>query len=760
MNFLFRMGVRSPSKCASVNVCQPYGHVSPPSLRKTVTATRMVLMLPVLLGCARANAQQASSMPPHESLAVASIIAADADQAVDLDRVIVTGTRPAPGYGADSSSTATKSDLPILKTPQAVVVIPQQVLEDFQPVFLDDSLRTVSGINQTNTFGNTSDGVTIRGFQPSDYFRNGVRSLSNRNLTPSTERIEVLKGPSSLLYGSVEPGGLINVVTKRPLFDADFSDIEYQASDRGGNRLGLDTGATVGSARSGELAYRLIVDRDRSDYWRNFGENDNTFIAPSLSWRTPNLHVSAAYEFQDIDGPFDRGTVVVGDRIADIPQTRRLGERFERLTETINLGELDLDYDLSTATTVRLRASYQNNKGSDLQARPRRVTVDSEGNPVLVRRVDGTFDRYAENRYFSASVLHRFQTGPLTHQLLVGADHERSKNGRAGFVQGPDERPDQALDIFDPVYGMLDPNGVVPIATGRSAGNGDATGAYLQDVIDIGSMWTALLGGRFETYDSISRTENVTEPTLSDDSTFLPRAGLVFMPRSWISLYLSYSQSFTPNVFTPADFAPGSPTAFDPEEGVSREAGLKLQWDRVNVTAAWFDIEKRNVLQVENLVPRLIDTATVQGFELDVAGEITPAWSMIAAYAYQDSDDGEGRSITNVARHTVGLTTTYRWLEGALRGASAGISAQYVGDRDGGRNPSASPGGPEFFTVPQYMVADLFVAYELPTALGPLRLQLNLKNAFDEVYFPSSGGSLRINPGQSRTLYATAALRF
>lgn len=712
------------------------------------------------LSATAANAQADPMREPAEADARIEAPSTSAETA-HLDPIVVTGERIDSGYGARESTGAGKMPLDLMKTPQAVVVIPSQVIEDFQPMFLDDILRSVSGINQTNTFGNTADGITVRGFQPSGYFRNGVRTLASRSLTPSTERIEVLKGPSSLLYGNVEPGGMINVISKRPLFGEAFTEVEYQTSDRGGNRWQIDTGATLGAALGGELAYRLIVDRDGSDYWRNFGSYNNSFISPMLSWRGERLRVNATYEFIDNDGPFDRGTVVVGDGIADIPQTRRMGERFERLTEKINLGELDIEYDVGSATTLRLRAAHQDSGGDDLQARPRRVTTDSEGNAVLVRRVDGSFGRYAENRYLSASLLQRLETGPLSHQILLGADHERSRDGRAGFLQGPDEAVDEALDIFDPVYGELDVReGVVAIASGRYAGDGDTTGIYLQDVIAIGPQWTALLGGRYETYDSYSKTENVAAPTVSDDSTFLPRAGLVFQFRPWVSLYLSYAESFSPNVFTPDTFVPGSPTAFDPEQGVSREAGVKFQWQDLNLTAAVFEIHKRNVLQVENLVPRLVDSAEAQGFEFDLAGELTPALSLLAAYAYQDSDDGEGRPITNVARHTLGLTTTYRWLQGSLSGGSAGVSAQYVDDRDGGANPGASPGGPEFFKMPQYTVVDLFAAYEWPTALAPLHLQLNLKNALDENYFPSSGGSLRINPGQSRTLYATIGARF
>ncbi len=719
----------------------------------------------LLLASAGASAQGSATAVDDEAAAVLAEAAATPRsgrrETVQLETIEVSGEKLGDSYGASRATTAGKIPLDVNKTPQAIIVVPRELIDDFQPVFLDDALRSVSGINQTNTFGNTADGITIRGFQPNAYFRNGVRTLSSRNLTPSTDYIEVLKGPSSLLYGNVEPGGLVNVVSKRPLFDDDFTRIQYQLSNRGGNRWSLDVGAPLAqSVAGGTLAYRLIVDRDGSDYWRNFGKYDNTFISPIVSYQNERLRVTAAYEFTDNNGPFDRGTVVVGDRIADIPQTRRMGEAFEKLDEQINLGELDVEYDLFPTTTLRLRAAYQDGESNDLQARPRRVTEDSEGNAVLVRRVDGTYGRYAETRYVSASVLQRLETGPLAHQVLFGVDQESSKGGRDGFVQGEDESVDEALDIFNPVYGTLDPREVVDIENGRFDDEGDTIGLYLQDVVSIGDAWTVLLGGRFESYDSRSVTEDVPGATVSDDSTFLPRGGVVFRALPWASLYVSYSESFQPNLFDPTNFAPGSPTRFDPEQGVSKEAGIKFQFSRFNMTAAVYDIAKDNVLQVEDFVPRLLDGAESRGFEIDAAGELTPSLSLMLAYAYADTDDGEGRMIRNVPQHTVGLTTAYRWLGGALKGASTGLTGQYVGKRDGGSNPSASPGGPEYFTMPQYMVVDVFAAYELPTQLAPLRFQLNLKNALDENYFASSGGSLRINPGQSRTLYATVSARF
>ncbi len=688
--------------------------------------------------------------------ATATTAAKSRDQ---VDTVIVTGVRDQ-GYGSKESTSAGKMALDLMKTPQSVQVITGATLLDLQPIFLDDALRSVSGINQTNTFGNTADGVTIRGFQPNAYFRNGIRTLASRSLTPSTERIEILKGPSSLLYGDVEPGGLINIITKRPQFDQRFVSLGYQFSDRGGNRYSLDAGTPLGDVAGGAMAARLVADQDSSDYWRNFGEYDNTFIAPSISWQGERLSLTAAYEYVANDGPFDRGTVVVGDRVAEIPQTRRLGEAFEKLTQTLHIVELQSEYALRDSTTLRVSAAYQDSESDDLQARPRFVTQNAAGQDVLRRRVDGTFGRYEESRYLSASVLQTLTTGALAHQVLLGADHEYGKNGRAGFLVGPDETAEEALVLDNPVYGTLDPTVFTVLPTGPFAGDNTTTGVYLQDVISIGPQWTVLLGGRYERYDSEQRTATIDAATVSDDSTVLPRAGLVYQPQPWVSLYVSYSESFSPNVFTPDSLAPGSPTSFDPERGKSQEVGTKVELGGIQLTTTFFQIDKSNVLEVDNMIPNLIDAAEVHGFEFDVAGEPVAGLSLQGAYAYQDSDDGSGRSLTNVARHTLGITTAYRISGGVMNGLSLGASGQYVDDRDGGANPGASPGGPEFFNVPQYTVIDLFTAYAFETPWAPIRAQLNLRNALDDDYFPSSGGSLRINPGQSRTLYARVSTQF
>jgi iron complex outermembrane receptor protein len=687
-------------------------------------------------------------------------LAAEADQAVTLDRIRVKQSQLSTSYGSGDTTTAGKLPMPVMKTPQAVATVTEQMLLDFVPTSLDQALRSVSGVTQDNTVGGTTDSLTLRGFQPNEYFRNGIRAANVRVLTPGTETVEVLKGPSSLMYGAVEPGGLVNVVTKQPRFDGTFNDIRYQTSNRGADRWSLDSNGVLGKqVAGGELAGRLVLDRDRSDYWRNFGRNDNTFIAPSLAWRRGAFSSRLSYEYNKLDVPYDRGTVVVDDRIADLPPTRRLGERFEYLHETSELTELDMSYAFSPRTSLRVHGSYQDGRSTDLQMRPRRVTVNSQGQDVLIRRLDSNVGRHNGNRYISANLIHDLSTGPLGHQLLLGVDHERASERRAGTLQGPEETADTAMVLAAPVYGRLDPALMRPVANSGTDGDSRTTGAYLQDVVSIGEAWTAVLGGRYERFRSYQTAEGSSEPT--DDSrgsTFLPRAGLVYQPRPWLSLYASYAESFQPNTYSASEFLPGSPTSFDPERGVSHEFGAKMELGGVRTSVAWFDIQKENVLVVENSVPRLMDQARSRGVEVDVAGDITPSLSVMAGYAYIESDDGEGHLLTNVPRNSFSASLRYGWEQGLLAGLSAGVSVQYVGERDGGANPGASPGGPEYFAMPDYTVADVFAAYQLPTL--PVRLQLNVKNASDETYYASSGGSLRVNPGQARTVYLSASVHF
>lgn len=207
-----------------------------------------------------------------------------------------------------STVTATRADTPLIDIPQAVNVVSQDVLKDQKAQSLDDALSNISGISQSNTLGGTQDSVIRRGFgdnRDGSILTNGLKTALPRSFNATTDRVEVLKGPSSTLYGILDPGGMINVITKKP--QQTFSgEIYGTASSFGGGSTGLDfTGPIEGT----DFAYRLIGEYKNVDYWRNFGKTKDWLISPSLSWYGEDTEVTVSYTHEDYSVPFDRGTI-------------------------------------------------------------------------------------------------------------------------------------------------------------------------------------------------------------------------------------------------------------------------------------------------------------------------------------------------------------------------------------------------------------------------------------------------------------------
>ena len=250
------------------------------------------------------------------------------------ESLVVIGRKDADGvqsYQPLTSVTGTRSETNLLNVPQAIDVVPQQVIADQAVSSLDEALYNVSGITQTNTLGGTQDAVMKRGFgdnRDGSILRDGVRSVQARNFTPTTEwvEVEVLKGPASMLYGMGEPGGMINMITKKPQLQQ-RTHVEGWGSSFNGGGGQLDVTGPLGTSG---FAYRMIVDHDETDYWRNFGRNRQTVIAPSLMWYGENTTVRLAYEHMEYRVPFDRGTIIDSrtGKPVNTPRDRRLDEAY------------------------------------------------------------------------------------------------------------------------------------------------------------------------------------------------------------------------------------------------------------------------------------------------------------------------------------------------------------------------------------------------------------------------------------------------
>ena len=290
------------------------------------------------------------------------------------------------------SPTTLRTGASPLDTSQVVNVVPEQVLKDQLPRNIDDALVNVSGITQTNTLAGTQDAVIRRGFgdnRDGSIMRNGMPLVQGRSFNPAVESVEVLKGPASLLYGIMDPGGIVNTISKRPELYQHGS-VTLLGSTYGGGKSGADGMFDItGPIGKDGLAYRFIAYGVNEDYWRNFGRRRETLIAPSLAWYGENTTVQLNYEHRDFLSPFDRGTALNSRTMKPlaIPATRRLDEPYNNMWGTSDLMQASVDHRLNE--DWKLYAGYSYNTES-FSANQLRITAVNPVTGIVTRSNDGT----------------------------------------------------------------------------------------------------------------------------------------------------------------------------------------------------------------------------------------------------------------------------------------------------------------------------------------------------------------------------------
>ncbi|MCJ2373525.1 TonB-dependent siderophore receptor [Pseudomonas sp. RGM 3321] len=666
-------------------------------------------------------------------------------------QVSAAATEGREGYSAESTSTASKSDVPLKEEAQSVNVVTPQTIADYNVRSLDDAMKFVSGVSQGNTLGNTKDSVIKRGFGTNDdgsVLRDGVRSVVSKNFGATTERVEVLKGPASLLYGAMEPGGVINVISKQPQY-VQSTTLSGSAYSEGGGSFGIDTTGPLGDSG---LAYRLVAERQSEDYWRNYGVDQHTLIAPSLSWTGERASLTLAYEYNDYVSPFDRGTVFTGGHPADISYDKRLDEKWSNTVGISETATARFEYQLSDDWKTRLTYGWNNDRYSLSIAQP--STLSSSG--VLRRQANGGHYDY-ETRYASWDFIGKQEILGQQHDLLIGAEQEDSDKYRGKTYRNTAQN---GFNIFSPVYGSLAEPSVVSAANSNLSNQLTSSSLYLKDNWHLNDRWILVLGGRYQHYDQYIKqglgASRVTNLDKNDD-VFLPMAGLVFKVNEDLSLYGNYSRSFVPN-----DDVNDDGTTFDPEEGRSYEVGAKYALaPALNLNLAVFDIEKKNVVTPTGVtgISEAAGKVGSQGVELDVTGRIAERWDMIGTYAYThtevlDDPSNKGNRLSQAPKHTASLYLTHHLqIPSGLGDWHAGGGARYVGERAGDDANT--------FYMSSYTVADAFLRWDVPMAGYKTRLQLNVDNLFDKQYYPSSSGSqLQVNVGEPRTARLSASVTF
>ena len=680
----------------------------------------------------------------------ASSLATETNNPLELPSQAVTATREDhSSYNANSASTASKSAVPIMQEAQAVQVVTEQVIKDYQVQSLDDAMKFVSGMTQSNTLAGTQDGFIKRGFGSNadgSILRDGIRSSLSRNFSATTERVEVLKGPASLLYGALEPGGLINVISKQPEYQQHMQ-ISGETSSEGGGNAMLDTTGPLGDSG---FAYRLIAERQHEDYWRNFGADNHSLIAPSLSWTGDDLRITLAYEHKEYSTPVDRGTVIINGKPANTEYNARFNESWAKAQGTDELFTAKAEYQLNPDWLSRLTYGWNNERYDYAEARPNALNATTG---ALSRRSDGS-EHENQTQYLAWDWIGNATLLGQHHDLLLGIDTEQVDNFRGDTYRGPAVG---GFNIFRPIYGNLAEPSLLNNAQSDRSDELHSRSLYVKDNWHLNEQWILAVGGRYQHFEQLveqGRGNNAPPTTDRQDSTFLPFAGLVYQPNQQVSLYGNYSRSFVPNA---SDANSGQ--AFDPEQGRSYELGIKLDVNNaLSASAAVFDIEKENVVVTNNNVSEAAGKVGSRGVEIDISGRITDRWELLGTYAYTDTeilDDpaDRGNELVNAAQNIASLYLTHHLALPSDSGQwRVGGGARYVGERAGDNANS--------FWLDSYTVADAFISWESQLLGDKTRLQLNARNLFNQEYHPSSGGNLRVAVGEPRELRLSASVDF
>ncbi|WP_288379275.1 TonB-dependent siderophore receptor [uncultured Massilia sp.] len=673
------------------------------------------------------------------------------DATSDSATVRVEGQRQ--NYRSLSVTGATKTDALLIDLPQSVRVLTADLLSDAGVRTLSGALDLTSGISRQSNLGGLWDSYAMRGFTGdpnfgSDYMVNGFNSSRGYNGvrgSANTDSIEVLKGPASALYGRGEPGGTVNIVTKKPRFTPGY-EADLSAGSFDTYRAAVDLTGPL----SDNVAYRLNAAHEKGDSFRDVITVERTLLAPSFIWLIGDA-TTLSYEIEASEQktPFDRGIPAIDGVLGRVPVSRFLGEPGDGEITVKSVGQqLFLRHEFDAGWSLQAGLSYRDSSLSGFSSEVNNILADGR----TARRQHRYRDWAATDASGRVEIVGKLRTGTLAHHVLAGADFYRFNDARILLRRNPSASNGYLIDVFNPVYGgTADPLALSTSTRERQR----ARGLYVQDQIDLSARWKALVGLRHDSYEQTvenRRTALSNSQSLSETS---PRIGIVYQPMPNLALYANAARGFRPNSGISLEN-----TAFPAERSRSYEVGVKVDsaGGRLSSTVALYKIDKTNVLTTNPVnTDYSISAGEVgsKGLEVDVSGEIVANLRLSAAYAYTDATvtKGDNTIVTgsrfpNVPRQSANVILTRRFALGGGM-ATLGGGLNHVGERLG--NVAAS----SKFTLPSYTTARLIASYA-PNA--KVRISLNIDNLFDKTYYASSYSEVWVNPGTERV--ATLGLHY
>ncbi|WP_271407843.1 TonB-dependent siderophore receptor [Pseudomonas sp. Q1-7] len=688
-------------------------------------------------------------------------LAAVADEAMNLPDVNIDGDRsyetawgPTTGMVATRTAAGTKTDTAINEIPRSISVITREQLDLRPTLNLNDSLRYTAGV-MSSGYGSDSraDWLKVRGFVPTQFLDGlplPVGSFANPKIEPwNLERIAVLRGPASSVYGQTPPGGLLDMVSRRPQ-EAQANEVELQAGSNEHKQINFDSTGKIDD--EGQFLYRVSGTARDSNSPVDHIPDKRYNLAPSLTW---NINEDTRLTFLS---QYTRDDTGITGQFLPLQGTK-IDSPFGKISHHKNLGEPDWDfydrtyYALGYAFEHRLNDVWQFRQNlrytkSDLEFQAVNVAtinfVDADGN---VNReagiVNEDISQFAVDNNFQAS----FSTGTLDHTLLIGLDHQRSNTNYQWLYAGPyiyDSNWNPIginvppINVNNPVYGA-DLSKLTYMTLQDYNQKTRQTGLYIQDQIALDN-WRLTLGGREDWVHTGTEFYNQNDATNTQrDAAFSGNVGLSYLFDNGVTPYISYAESFQPAIGANVS----STQSFEPTEGKQYEIGIKYQPPGTDamLTAAVYDLTQRNVSVTEGNVTRQIGELQVRGLELEATADVSENLKLVASYSYTDSEiqkgPDKGNRMAQVPRNQATAWADYTWHSGVLDGFGIAGGVRYVGDSYG-NTANTWLGHTGSYTV--YDASAHFDLGRLDSSLRGLSVAVDAKNVFNKEYLSTCDG--------------------
>ncbi|WP_264312769.1 TonB-dependent siderophore receptor [Pseudomonas putida] len=682
---------------------------------------------------------------------------------LQLDSTSITGASvesaygPVTGYVATRSATGTKTDTPILEIPQAINVVTADQVQAQGARNLTQALRYTPGL-ATGGFtdrNSIADEITSRGFAPTPLYLDGAYvpyagSLGGApQIDPYTlERIEVLKGPSSVLYGQNQPGGLINMVSKRPTREQ-RNQVKLGAGSYNRANGAFDSSGPVDE--QGVFTYRLVGVVDKGNEQVAHAHSERLLLAPSLTW-APNEDTSLTVlaQVQRDDGLADYQSLPMIGSLKRGPTGQHIDRDFFSGDSHYNdykrnqyIFGYDFSHRFSDDLALRSTARYTDVRDRYKGFYLRSFVSDAEGvDYTRANRVKLDWRQHNIAYTLDNNLEYTFNTGALQHTTLAGVDYRHFSRKYDGY---------NAYNVLPvDLYGKnnYDTSSVTPVLDTRWDNTVRQTGVYMQDQIKL-DQWILTVGGR-QDWAELDNKDLLAKSIASQrDNKFTGRIGLTYLTEFGLAPYVSYSQSFLPTLGTDS-----AGKSFEPTEGEQYEVGVKYQpVEGTLLTASVFQVKQKNVLTQDNDNPQYQaqdGEVRSRGLELELKSTLANI-DVLAAATYIDSFytksnyGDQGNRSESQAPVSASLWVDYHFTQAMLNGLTFGAGARYTGRKPGDSSNS--------FDVPAYAVYDTTVSYDLgklDSSLRGLQASLNVQNIFDREYVSDCNYAFGCYYGQER----------